>query len=92
MPNKIPADTSLPQTVTTNYSYDNLNRLLGKSYFDNTSSGPVADPNTPIAQYAYDGNTISSGCPVAYPPTLSDSNPIGHRTAMCDGSGGTSWS
>jgi YD repeat-containing protein len=91
MPNKIPADTSLPQTATSNYNYDVTNRLLQKSYFDNTSSGPVADPNTPIAQYAYDGNTIVSGCPVAYPPALPDSNPIYHRTAMCDGSGATSW-
>ncbi|MGO9209802.1 MAG: RHS repeat-associated core domain-containing protein, partial [Terriglobales bacterium] len=70
-------------TVTTSYSYDNLNRLTQKSY----SGGPA----TPTAQYAYDGNVLS-GCSTT-PPTLSpaDQNPKSTRTAMCDGSGATSW-
>jgi RHS repeat-associated protein len=70
-------------TVTTSYSYDNLNRLTQKSY----SGGPA----TPTAQYAYDGNVLS-GCSTS-PPTLSpaDQNPKSTRTAMCDGSGATSW-
>ena len=70
-------------TVTTSYSYDNLNRLTQKSY----SGGPA----TPTVQYAYDGNVLS-GCSTT-PPTLSpaDQNPKSTRTAMCDGSGATSW-
>jgi RHS repeat-associated protein len=65
-------------TVTTNYSYDVGNRLLGKSY---------VGMSTAAASYGYDG-TAPSGCT---PPTLTDSNPIGRRTSMCDASGATSW-
>jgi RHS repeat-associated protein len=70
-------------TVTTNYSYDQVHRLTGKSYPGTT---------TPAATYAYDG-TAPSGCATT-PPTLSpaNANPINHRTAMCDGAGATSWS
>jgi RHS repeat-associated protein len=67
-------------TVATNYQYDALNRLVSKSYTDGTSS----------VQYGYDGSALA-GCTTA-PPSLSDPSPIGRRTAMCDGSGATSWS
>jgi RHS repeat-associated protein len=81
-PNQSPSGT---KTATTTYSYDQLNRLTGKSYNDGyTSNGP-----TPSSSYAYDGTTLT-GCTTT-PPTLADSYPIGHRTSMCDGSGGTSW-
>jgi RHS repeat-associated protein len=74
------------KTATTTYTYDALNRLTGKSYSDGyTSNNP-----TPSASYSYDGNTLT-GCTIA-PPALSDSYPVGRRTSMCDGSGGTSWS
>lgn len=79
IPNKIPADTSSPQTVTTTYSYDVLNRLTTKTYSNGTAT----------ARYGYDGNSLT-GCTYTV-PTLSDSNPIGRRTAMCDGSGATHW-
>ena len=73
-------------TVKTTYTYDKLNRLAQKSYNDGyTSNSP-----TPGASYAYDGNTLT-GCTIA-PPGLTDSYPVGRRTSMCDGSGGTSWS
>jgi len=74
------------KTVTTTNTYDTLNRLLGKSYNDGyTSNSP-----TPPVSYAYDGNALT-GCTIA-PPGLTDSYPVGRRTSMCDGSGGTSWS
>jgi len=38
---------------------------------------------------AYDGGALS-GCTIAQ-PTVTDSNPKGARTAMCDGSCATSW-
>jgi RHS repeat-associated protein len=72
---------SCTSTVTTTYSYDTLNRLTKIAYNDGT---------TPTVQYAYDGNPLTTGC-VATPPTLSDSNPKGRMTSMCDGSGATSW-
>jgi len=68
-------------TVQTAYAYDALNRLTKKSYSDNF---------TPTVQFAYDAGTLS-GCTEA-PPALTDTYPIGRRTSMCDGSGGTSWS
>jgi len=71
---------TLTATVTTTYTYDKLNRLTKKSYSDGTA--------TP--QYGYDGVAIASGCTTA-PPGDTDSYPIGRRTAMCDGSGATSW-
>ncbi|MFZ0993849.1 MAG: RHS repeat-associated core domain-containing protein [Candidatus Sulfotelmatobacter sp.] len=69
-------------TVQTTYAYDALNRLTKKSYND----GGL----TPTVQFAYDASSLT-GCTVA-PPALTDSYPIGRRTSMCDGSGGTSWS
>ena len=69
-------------TVQTTYAYDPLNRLTKKSYND----GGL----TPTVQFAYDAGTLSN-CLEA-PPALTDSNPIGRRTSMCDGSWGTSWS
>jgi YD repeat-containing protein len=77
--NKIPADTSSPQTNTASYFYDALNRLTKKSYSDNGAT----------VQYAYDGGSLT-GCTYAV-PVLSDTNPIGRRTAMCDASGATHW-
>jgi RHS repeat-associated protein len=68
-------------TVQTTYAYDALNRLTKKSYNDGL---------TPTVQFAYDAGTLT-GCTEA-PPALTDSYPIGRRTSMCDGSGGTSWS
>lgn len=68
------------KTMATSYQYDALNRLVSKTYTD----------GTPSAQYGYDGLALS-GCSTA-PPSLSDPYPIGRRTAMCDGSGATSWS
>jgi RHS repeat-associated protein len=67
-------------TVTTNYTYDALNRLTAKTYVGMSTAG---------GKYGYDGVALS-GC-TTMPPSLSDSNPIGLRTAMCDGSGATSW-
>jgi RHS repeat-associated protein len=66
-------------TVTTNYSYDALNRLTGKSYVGMSTVGP---------KFGYDG-VAPAGCT---PPSLTDSYPVGLRTAMCDASGATSWS
>ena len=68
-------------TVTANYLYDALNRLTQKSFSDGT---------TPMIKYGYDAVALT-GCAVA-PPSLSDANPIGRRTAMCDGAGAESWS
>lgn len=72
-------------TVTTSYSYDPLNRLTQRSYVDSYSINPA----TATVQYGYDGNALT-GCTTAA-PTLADTNPIGYRTSMCDGSGATSW-
>jgi RHS repeat-associated protein len=81
-PNQGPTGTKI---VTTTNTYDTLNRLAGKSYNDGyASNGP-----TPPASYAYDGIALT-GCTIA-PPALTDSYPVGRRTSMCDGSGGTSW-
>lgn len=60
--------------------YDALNRITKMTYSDGT---------TPTVQYGYDGTSLS-GCTTT-PPTLTDSNPKGRRTSMCDGSGATSW-
>ncbi|MFZ0869009.1 MAG: RHS repeat-associated core domain-containing protein [Candidatus Sulfotelmatobacter sp.] len=67
-------------TVQTTYLYDALNRLTKKTYND----GGL----TPTVQFGYDAGTLS-GCKVT-PPAQTDSYPIGRRTSMCDGSGGTS--
>jgi YD repeat-containing protein len=66
--------------IITTFGYDAGNRLVSKTYSD----------TTPPVQYGYDGNSLT-GCATA-PPTLTIANPKGNRTAMCDGSGGTSWS
>ena len=71
-------------TVTTNYSYDALNRLTQKSY--------TGTPTTATVKYGYDAVALT-GCTTT-PPALSpvDANPVGNRSSMCDGSGATSWS
>jgi RHS repeat-associated protein len=69
-------------TVTTAYVYDALNRLTKKSYTDGL---------TPQVQFAYDNNTITTGCPSDSPPGQTDLYPVGRRTSMCDASGGTTW-
>ena len=78
------AQTSLA-TVTTTYQYDDLNRLLSKAYTDTVNSFI-----TPKSLYAYDGQSLS-GCPAQSAPGDTDSFPLGERTSMCDGSGGTAW-
>jgi RHS repeat-associated protein len=72
-------------TVTTTNTYDKLNRPTSKSYLD----GNNPDPYTPTVQFGYDAVALT-GC-TTNPPNLTDSYPIGRRTAMCDGSGATSW-
>jgi RHS repeat-associated protein len=67
-------------TIQTSYTYDKLNRLSKKAYNDGS---------TATAQYGYDAVALT-GCTTA-PPGVTDNYPIGRRTAMCDGSGGTSW-
>jgi RHS repeat-associated protein len=67
---------SSPPTVTITYAYDALNRLTKKTYTD----------GTPTVTYWYDGST-PSGCS----PTLTYTNPIYERTAMCDGPGWEAW-
>jgi RHS repeat-associated protein len=66
---------------TISYCYDAMNRLTSKSY-SNTSNC-----SSPVATYGYDGNS-PSGCS----PSLSISNPLGHRTGMCDLAGNEAWS
>ncbi|MCI0625315.1 MAG: hypothetical protein L0387_27340 [Acidobacteria bacterium] len=69
-------------TVTTTYSYDALHRLTQKSYNDGA---------TATVKYAYDAVPLTTGC-TTYPATLTITNGIGRRTAMCDASGATTWS
>ncbi len=61
----------------TSLTYDNLNRLLGKSY-SNASAGNIAAiaANASPVSYNYDQGT----------------NGIGQRTGMSDASGSVSWS
>lgn len=68
-----------PPTVTTTYTYDALNRLTKKTYTD----------GTPTLTYWYDGST-PSGC--SPNPTLTITNGIYRRTAMCDSTGSEEWS
>jgi YD repeat-containing protein len=75
-----PNQSSPSVTVTATASYDKLNRLTQKSYNDGT---------TPALELWYDANP-ASGC-TPPPPGLTDTYPVGRRTAMCDGSGATSW-
>jgi RHS repeat-associated protein len=74
-----PNQTSCATTVTITYSYDALNRLTGKTYSD----------SSPAVKYGYDAVALS-GCTTT-PPALTDSNPKGRMTSMCDSSGATSW-
>jgi RHS repeat-associated protein len=64
--------------VTTNYSYDVLNRMTQKSFSD----------TTPTVKYGYDAASIP-GCTV---PPLTITNGLGRRTGMCDGGGAEAWS
>jgi RHS repeat-associated protein len=73
-------------TVTTTNTYDTLNRVIKKGYMD----GNNPDPYTPTVQFGYDGVAIPSGCSIS-PPGDTDGLPVGRQTAMCDGSGATSW-
>lgn len=79
----LPNVTTGSSTVTVNYTYDGVNRVTKKTY-----TGMTTPPMTTV-QYGYDAGSLS-GCAPA-PPALTDSNPIGRRTSMCDGSGATSW-
>lgn len=78
-----PNQSSCTTTVTSTYSHDALNRLTKITY------GATTPVPTPTVQYGYDGTALT-GCTTA-PPTLTDSNPKGRATSMCDGSGATSW-
>ncbi|HSY91514.1 MAG TPA: RHS repeat-associated core domain-containing protein [Candidatus Binatus sp.] len=81
----LPNQTTATSTVTTTYAYDKLNRLTAKTYKD----GTINDPYTPPVQFGYDAVALT-GCTTT-PPSETDTYPIGRRTAMCDGSGATSW-
>jgi RHS repeat-associated protein len=77
-----PNQTSSTVTETTNYTYDALNRLTQKAYTGIAS---------PTVSFWYDGVT-ASGCTTT-PPSIPGAQYLkGHRTAMCDGSGASSWS
>jgi RHS repeat-associated protein len=67
-------------TVTITYSYNADHQMTATTYSDGT---------TPNVQFGYNGTALT-GCTTT-PPTLTDSNPVHARTAMCDGSGGTAW-
>lgn len=64
-------------TVTTTDTYDALNRMKEKQFTD----------GTPTVFYNYDGVT-QTGCAA----TITDSNPTGRRTGMCDAAGSEAWS
>jgi len=71
------------RSITKTYQYnDALNRLTGLSYSDGT---------TPAVQYFYDGNTTGWSACATTPPSLTDPEPKGRMTSMCDGSGAVSW-
>jgi RHS repeat-associated protein len=72
-------------TVTTTYTYDSLNRRIAKAYQDSYTGNPA----TAAVKYGYDGIALT-GCTTT-PPVLTDTYPLGRRTAMCDGSGASSW-
>ncbi len=74
-----PNQPSVSTTATTNYSYDALNRLAGKTYTN----------GDPSVSYAYDG-VSPSGCTIPGSFPYSYSKP--HRTAMCDAAGNEAWS
>ena len=75
-------------TVTTTYAYDNLSRLIGKSYTDTYASNPA----TPSVSYAYDSGSLSN-CPtyVGFAGGGTSGNGVGRRTAMCFAGGSKSW-
>jgi RHS repeat-associated protein len=64
------------RNITTTYTYDNMNRLLSKSYND-------PSPTTPTVSYSYDQTSYNG---------LTIQNGKGRRTGMSDGSGQTAWS
>ena len=66
------------RSITTTYTYDSLHRLTKKTYSD----------STPTVIYGYDAVT-PTGCT---PPSLTITNGIGRRTAMCDAAGSEAWS
>ena len=79
-----PNQTGTSSTAVTTYTYDSDSRLTAKSYAGGAATATV--------KYGYD-NVSLTGCTTTPPPiTPADVNPIGNRTAMCDGSGATSWS
>ena len=88
--NKTSPSPNQPQngtaTVTTNYTYDAINRFTGKTYTDTYASNP---PNLPV-KYGYDGKALT-GCPADTPPSNTDSYPKGRRTSMCDGAEAATW-
>ena len=74
-----PNQPNCTPTLTTTYSYDELDRVTQKSYSDGT---------TPTVQYGYDA-IAPSGCT---PPALTINNGVGRRTSMCDAAGAEAWS
>src|SRR5882762_10684181 len=66
------------RAITTTFNYDVLDRLTQKSFSD----------ATPTVKYGYDG-VAPPGCT---PPSLTATNGIGRRTAMCDAAGAEAWS
>jgi RHS repeat-associated protein len=77
-----PGQTTGEAIVTTNYSYDALNRLAKKAY---------VGLSTPQAQFGYDGTALT-GCSENPPTITSPTNLNGRRSAMCSGSSSSSWS
>jgi len=73
----VPNQLSCSTTVTTNFSYDNVNRVTGKTFTN----------GDPSVSYAYDGNTLT-GCSTG---VSNYGLAIGKRTAMCDAAGVEAW-
>ena len=75
----LPNQTGTSQ-LTTNYTYDSLNRLIQKSY------GGISQTTI---NFGYDG-ALPSGCT---PTSITGAaNLIGRRSSMCDGVGSAAWS
>ncbi len=68
--------------VTTNYTYDELNRLTQKTYTGMTLAN---------SQFGYDGTALT-GCGQPPPTISSPTNLVGRRSAMCAGESASSWS
>jgi RHS repeat-associated protein len=68
--------------TTHNYTYDVLNRLVKESHLN---------PNGETEEYAYDGVALTAGCGQS-PPTITSTNAIGRRSAMCGTRSGSGWS